>query len=93
MHDRGPLCRHQLANPTTIAGISAKTWRAHALVAVANEWRLLLGAIMAATPSAASAVRNTQRKVPVEVLDLIDGLDAGFEANGGSTRSKNRARP
>jgi hypothetical protein len=82
-----------LANPTTIAEISAETWRVHAFVAVANERRLLLGSIMAAISSSASAVRTTQREVvPVAVLDLLERLDAGFEANGGSTRSENRAR-
>jgi hypothetical protein len=53
---------------------------------VANERQLLLGRIMAATPSAASAVRNTQREIPVVVLDLLGRLDASFEPKGGSSR-------
>jgi hypothetical protein len=76
----------------TIAEIRVETWRVHARVAVANERRLLLDGIMAAIPSAVSAVRNTEREIPVVVLDLLDRLDASFEANGGSTRSENRAR-
>jgi deazaflavin-dependent oxidoreductase (nitroreductase family) len=64
-----------LANPTTIAEIRAETWRVHARVAVANERRQLLDRIMTATPSAAAAVGNTQREIPVVVLDLLERLD------------------
>ncbi len=71
--------RNLLAHPTTIVEIRAETWRVHARVAVAVERRLLLDAIMAATPSAAGAVRNTQREIPVVVLDLIDKLDRRSE--------------
>ncbi len=66
--------RNLLANPTTIVEIRAKTWRVHARVAVAGERQLLLDRIMATTPSAAAAVRNTQREIPVVVLDLLDRL-------------------
>ena len=81
-----------LANPTTIAEIGAEAWRVHARVALANERRLLLDRITAATPSAAAAVRNTQREIPVVVLDLLDGVDASFEPKGGPMRSEIRAR-
>jgi deazaflavin-dependent oxidoreductase (nitroreductase family) len=89
---RHPAWYHNLlANPTTIAEIRAETWRVHARVAVPDERRLLLGRIMAATPSAAAAVRNTQREIPVVVLDLLGKLDASFEAKAGSSRSEIRA--
>jgi deazaflavin-dependent oxidoreductase (nitroreductase family) len=68
-----------LANPTTIAGIRADTWRVHARVTVANERRLLLDRITAATPSAAAAIRNTEREIPVVVLDLLGRIDARSE--------------
>jgi deazaflavin-dependent oxidoreductase (nitroreductase family) len=72
--------RNLLTNPTTIAEIGTDTWRVHARVAVADERRLLLDRIMAATPSAAAAVLNTRREIPVVVLDLLGGLDdAGSE--------------
>jgi deazaflavin-dependent oxidoreductase (nitroreductase family) len=62
---RHPAWYHNLlANPTTIAEIRAESSRVHARVAVANERRLLVGRIMAATPSAAAAVRNAQRESP-----------------------------
>jgi deazaflavin-dependent oxidoreductase (nitroreductase family) len=66
---RHPAWYHNLlANPTTIAEMGTETWRVHARVTVANERRLLLGRIMTATPSAAAAVGNTPREVPVVVL-------------------------
>ena len=90
---RNPAWYHNLlANPTTIAEIRAETWKVHARVVVADERRLLLGHIMAATPSAASAVGNTEREIPVVVLDLLSRLDAGFDSNSGSSRSDIRAR-
>ncbi|HXA32743.1 MAG TPA: nitroreductase family deazaflavin-dependent oxidoreductase [Acidimicrobiales bacterium] len=83
-----------LANPKTIAEIGAATWTVHARVAVANERRVLLDGIMAANPSAAAAVRNAQREIPVVVVDLLDTLDASFEAKAGSLRSASgRSRP
>jgi deazaflavin-dependent oxidoreductase (nitroreductase family) len=73
---RHPAWYHNLlANPTTIAEIGAETWRVHARVAVANERRLLLDRIIADTPSAAAAVRNAEREMPVMVLDLLERLD------------------
>jgi deazaflavin-dependent oxidoreductase (nitroreductase family) len=83
--------RNLLANPTTIAEIRAETWRVQARVAVANERRLLLKRIMAATPSAAAVVRNTQREIPVVVLDLLDRVDASLKPKGGSMLSEIRA--
>ncbi|HEX4865065.1 MAG TPA: nitroreductase/quinone reductase family protein, partial [Acidimicrobiales bacterium] len=71
--------RNLVANPTTIAEIRGETWKVHARVAVADERRRLLDRIMAATPSAAAAVRNTEREIPVVVLDRLDRLDAGSE--------------
>jgi deazaflavin-dependent oxidoreductase (nitroreductase family) len=65
-----------LANPTTVVEIGAETWRVHARVAAADEPRLLLDRIMAATPSAAAAIRATRREIPVVVLDLLDRPDA-----------------
>jgi deazaflavin-dependent oxidoreductase (nitroreductase family) len=77
---RHPAWYHNLlANPTTIAEIGAEKWRVHARVAVADERGLLLDRIMTATPSAAAAVRNTQRQIPVVVLDLLGSLDARSE--------------
>lgn len=77
---RHPAWYHNLlANPTTIAEIRSETSGVHARVAVANERRLLLDRIMAATPSAAAAVRNTQREIPVVVLDLLERLDPRLE--------------
>jgi deazaflavin-dependent oxidoreductase (nitroreductase family) len=77
---RHPAWYHNLlANPATIAEIRAETWRVRARVTVADERRLLLDRIGAATPSAATALRNTQREIPVVVLDLLDRLPAGSE--------------
>jgi deazaflavin-dependent oxidoreductase (nitroreductase family) len=74
---RHPAWYHNLlADPTTIAEIRAETWRAHARVALVDERWLLLSRIMAATPSAAAAVRNAEGEVPVVVLELQDRLDA-----------------
>jgi deazaflavin-dependent oxidoreductase (nitroreductase family) len=64
-----------LANPTTVAEINSDTWSTHARVAVQNERRLLLERIRSATPSAAAAIRNTPREIPVVVLDLLGRLD------------------
>ena len=90
---RHPAWYHNLlANPTTVAEIGTETWKVHARVAVANERRLLLRRIMDATPSAASAVRNTQREIPVVVLDLLGRVDASFEPNGAPSRSEIRIR-
>jgi hypothetical protein len=58
---------------------------------VANERRLLLGGVMVATPSAAAAVGNTRRELPVVVLDLLNRLGAGPEEEGGSSGSESRA--
>ena len=63
-----------LANPTAIAEIRSETWRVRARVVVANERRLLLGRIIAAAPSVGAAVSNTQREIPVVVLDLLGRL-------------------
>jgi deazaflavin-dependent oxidoreductase (nitroreductase family) len=68
-----------LASPTTIAEIGTETWRVRARVAVANERRVLLERIKTATPSAAAAVRNTRREIPVVVLDLLGRIDARTE--------------
>jgi deazaflavin-dependent oxidoreductase (nitroreductase family) len=68
-----------VANPTTIAEIRTETWGVHARVAVANERSQLLALIETSSPSAAAAVRNTQREVPVVVLDLLSRLHAGAE--------------
>jgi deazaflavin-dependent oxidoreductase (nitroreductase family) len=88
---RHPAWYHNLlANPTTIAEIGAESWRVHARVAVANERRLLLDRIGATTPSAAAAVRNTQREIPVVVLDLLGRLDARSDPNGESSYSPAR---
>jgi deazaflavin-dependent oxidoreductase (nitroreductase family) len=90
---RHPAWYHNLlANPTTTAEIRAETWRINARVAVADERRLLVGRIMAATPSAATALRNAQREIPVVVLDLLDRLDASFEPKAGSWPSEIRAQ-
>ena len=62
-------------NRQVIAEIGAEAVRVHARTAVANDRRLLLDSIMADTPSAAAAVRTTQREIPVVVLDLLDRLD------------------
>jgi deazaflavin-dependent oxidoreductase (nitroreductase family) len=71
-----------LAKPTTIAEIGSESWRVHARVAVANERSRLLARIKAATPSAAAAVRSTQREIPVVVLDLLGQLDDRTEPTG-----------
>jgi deazaflavin-dependent oxidoreductase (nitroreductase family) len=73
-----------LASPTTIAEIGTETWRVRARVSVANERRVLLARIKTATPSAAAAVRNTQREIPVVVLDLLGRFDARAEPIGAS---------
>ncbi len=74
---RHPAWFHNLlASPTTTAEIDTEPWRVHARVAVANERRLLLERITAATLSAALAIRKTQRVVPVVVLDLLGKLDS-----------------
>jgi deazaflavin-dependent oxidoreductase (nitroreductase family) len=73
---RHPAWYHSLlANPTTVAEIRREYWKVHARVAVADERRLLLGRITAASPSAAAAVRSTRREIPVVVLDLLARLD------------------
>lgn len=64
-----------LANPTTIAEIRTETWRVHARIAVADERRQLLDVIKSASPSAAAAVRNTEREIPVVVLELLGKID------------------
>jgi deazaflavin-dependent oxidoreductase (nitroreductase family) len=75
-----------LANPTTIAEIRIESWRVHARVAAANG--RLLARIMTATPSAAAAVRNAQREIPIVVLDLLGRLNAsGFSSYSGAPRS------
>jgi len=90
---RHPAWYHNLlAHPTTIAEIRAETWKVHARVAVADERRLLLGRIMASAPSAASAVGNTKREIPVVVLDLLGRLDTSFDTKDGTSRSEIRAR-
>jgi deazaflavin-dependent oxidoreductase (nitroreductase family) len=81
-----------LANPTTIIEIDAETWRVHARVATANERRLVLERIMTATPSAAAAVRKTQREIPVVVLDLLGKVDGKFEPRQAPSRSETRSR-
>jgi deazaflavin-dependent oxidoreductase (nitroreductase family) len=81
-----------LANPVTIAEIGTDTWRVHARVAVANERRQLLERIITATPSAAAAVRKTQRQIPIVVLDLVGKLDNRFEPTGASSLSETRSR-
>jgi deazaflavin-dependent oxidoreductase (nitroreductase family) len=63
-----------LATPTTVAEIGYDAWRVHARVAVANERSRLLARVEAATPSAAIAIRNTQREIPVVVLVLLERL-------------------
>jgi deazaflavin-dependent oxidoreductase (nitroreductase family) len=68
-----------LAKPTTIAEVRSEAWRVHARVAVGNERTRLLDRITAATPSAAAAVRGTQREIPVVVLDLLRRLDDSIE--------------
>jgi deazaflavin-dependent oxidoreductase (nitroreductase family) len=82
---RHPAWYHNLlANPTTIAEIGTHTWRVRARVAVAKERSQLVALIKSATPSAAAAVRNTQREVPVVVLDLVGKLDGRTEWMGAS---------
>jgi deazaflavin-dependent oxidoreductase (nitroreductase family) len=83
---RHPSWYHNvLANPTTIVEIGTETRQAHARVALANERQVLLGGIMAETPSTAAAQRNTRREIPVVVLDLIDRPDANVEPKRGSS--------
>jgi deazaflavin-dependent oxidoreductase (nitroreductase family) len=60
-----------LGHPATIVEIGTEICTVHARVAVADERRLLLDRIMTATPSAALAVRNTGREIPVVVLDFV----------------------
>jgi deazaflavin-dependent oxidoreductase (nitroreductase family) len=76
-----------LSNPTTIAEILTETWRVHARVALADERRLLLGHIMDATPSAVSAVRNTEREIPVVVLDLLGRISTRPTLESSSKRA------
>ena len=71
-----------LANPTTIAEIGTHTWRVRARLAVADERSQLLELIKSANPSAAATVRNTQREIPVVVLDLLERLDGRTESSG-----------
>jgi deazaflavin-dependent oxidoreductase (nitroreductase family) len=73
-----------LASPTTIAEIGTETWRVRARVAAADERRVLLARIKTATPSAAAAVRNTRREIPVVVLDPLGRFDATTEPMGAS---------
>jgi len=83
---RHPAWYHNLlANPTTIAEFGTQTWRVRARVAVAKERSQLLALIKSATPSAAAAVRNTQREVPVVVLDLVEKLVGRTERMGASS--------
>ena len=71
-----------LAKPATIAEIRSEAWRVHARVADADERSRLLARIRASTPSAAAAVCNTQREIPVVVLDLLGRLNGRTEPMG-----------
>ena len=71
-----------LAKPAAIAEIRCEAWRVHARVAVADERSRLLARIKASTPSAAAAVRNTQREIPVVVLDLVGRFNGRTEPMG-----------
>jgi deazaflavin-dependent oxidoreductase (nitroreductase family) len=81
-----------LGHPATLAEIETDTWRVRARVAVANERRLLLERIMAATPSAAAAVRNTDREIPIVVLDVLGKLHDGLVQTRASMGSETRSR-
>jgi len=70
---RHPRWYHNvIANPAATAEIGGDTWAVKATVATPEERNRLLGPIMAETPSAAAAVRNTSREIPVVILHLID---------------------
>jgi deazaflavin-dependent oxidoreductase (nitroreductase family) len=64
-----------VANPTTIVEIGAETWTVRARVVAADERRVLIDRLMAASQSVAGAVGRTSRQIPVVVLDLLARVD------------------